>query len=319
MVAFARTQGAAPPCFTIRFPSAAAAGSIVVGDDAQHVAQLASLWRLRVTHVDVSQRALLDDVDALVASQDRIVAWEQELSQRALARVASASVKAVLVGDAADETHFGYSFLLDAAVCASAFSLVARFGFSQRCSLLQPRLRRIVVDDVARMNDATAAADVFASRIAVTQSVLRRWLPRLLHNGDIHTMAFGVEARVPFSDPRVLSLAARVSAHDGYVDDDAPPEKAFLRRAVAPFLPPSVVARRKSALPRDDTMGPLWRARLRDELAHPGQVERLSSWLDVDALRTFADRDDVIDDTTRATLFSLVCFSGFVRRFACGQ
>ena len=47
-------------------------------------------------------------------TNDLICAWEQEVSQQLLAEAAAQQVKAVLVGDAADETHFGYSFLLDA-------------------------------------------------------------------------------------------------------------------------------------------------------------------------------------------------------------
>src|SRR5581483_10462432 len=46
--------------------------------------------------------------------------------------------------------------------------------------------------------------------LATTYLIIKRWLPRLLHNGDIHTMAFSVEARVPFADTEVIELSEKV-------------------------------------------------------------------------------------------------------------
>ncbi|MDP2344769.1 MAG: asparagine synthase (glutamine-hydrolyzing) [Deltaproteobacteria bacterium] len=310
------------PCFSIRFEAhhAAIAGSIVVGDDVPYSELLARAWPIELVRVRADRQSLVDDIDALGASQDRLAAWEQELTQRALARRASSSVKAVLVGDAADETHFGYAFALAPEVCASPMGLMERFGFSRRRRLLRPGLQTIAdglegfYRDIAR---TPFGDDVGANRRAMTTLLQARWLPRLLHNGDLHTMAFGLEARVPFSDRRVLDIAAAVPLELGFVDGDDVPEKSFLRRAVAGWLPPSITARRKSALPRDDGLGPLFRDRLRLRLLDHGTRERLAGFLDLDALNRLIDPADDVDavdeDTGRAILFSILALDAFLR------
>ncbi|HEY1098305.1 MAG TPA: asparagine synthase (glutamine-hydrolyzing) [Myxococcota bacterium] len=326
ILAAARTQTTSTPCFTIRFgENDVVAGSIVVEDDARFVEPLAEAWQLDLQRVAVSRAALVDDLAALVASQDRIVSWEQELSQRFLARAAARRVKAVLVGDAADETWFGYAFALADDVSASPRALLERFGLSRRAALLAPALRHRVDDVVAAIDDIARSAgtpfdgDASQRRLATTAVVIDRWLSRLLHNGDLHTMAFGLEARVPFADRRVLDVAARVGVDDGFVVDDRAdgvPEKHFLRRAVASWLPPAIAQRRKSALPRDDGMGPLWRQHLRGLLADDTTCTALSPWLDLDAVAALAARDDDVDDTTRAVLFSVITFAGFLAHHA---
>ncbi len=330
IVAAARAVDVDLPCFTIRFDHHRAgasapvvSGSIVVDDDAQWVELLAAQWSLPLTRVHASRAVLLADINALTASQDRLVAWEQELSQRALARAAAHDVKAVLVGDAADETHFGYAFVLNDAVCASPRSLLERFGLSHRAALLQPRWRPRVDDVIDGIAKAAAQAGtpfmgaVRQRRLATTSVLLDRWLPRLLHNGDLHTMAFGLEARVPFADRRVLAIAAGVDVDEGYVDADSTPEKHFLRRAAAHWLPAGIISRRKSALPRDDGLGPLYREVLRAQLTSSATVEQLATFLEPAALHMLLDHDGDDDnadsDAIRSLLFSVLTLAGFLR------
>ncbi|HEY4223270.1 MAG TPA: asparagine synthase (glutamine-hydrolyzing) [Myxococcota bacterium] len=300
-------------CYSLRFdePAGALAGSIVVGDDAPFSEMLARAWPIDLVRVHAHRAALADDLDALTTSQDRMVAWEQELSQRMLARAAQRDVRAVLVGDAADETHHGYAFAL--AGDASVRALLDRFGFATRLRLLRPALRALVAGDEL----LDAMPDLRERRRAMARLLRARWLPRLLHNGDLHTMAFGVEARVPFADARVVVAADAVDIDDAFRDPPRDPargpEKSALRDAVAPWLPPAIVARRKSALPRDDGIGPLWRACVGAILVEGERVERLATVLDVDAVRSYANDDAAIDDERRAILFSILCVDGFLR------
>jgi asparagine synthase (glutamine-hydrolysing) len=294
----------------------AAQGSIVVDDDALWVEPLAAQWEIALSRVQASQTALLQDIEALTSSQDRIVAWEQELSQRALARAAAAQVKAVLVGDAADETHYGYSFLLDAAACSSTTALLSRFGLQRRAALLQPHLQgrvRAVLDELDGLA-GDFGDSLVQQRRATTSLIVQRWLPRLLHNGDLHTMAFGLEARVPFADGRVLHEAAAVDVVDGFVDDDVG-EKRFLRTAVSPWLPAAIVQRRKSTLPRDDGMGPRYRDAVQGLLQSRAAVQRLSTVFSPNALAGLVAAD-TIDDVGRALLFTVLTVDGFLRHHA---
>ena len=308
------------PCFTLRFEGdgAPVAGSIVVGDDAPFTELLAQQWPIDLHRVHTTQRSLVDDIDALGAAQDRLAAWEQELSQRALARCAAGHVKAVLVGDAADETHFGYAFALAPDVCSSPLHFMNRFGAQRRRRLLRADLRCHADDLEARyrvlaQDDGVPFGHGLAQdRLAMTTLLQQRWLPRLLHNGDLHTMAFGLEARVPFADRRVLQLAAAVPLALGFIDGAEVPEKSFLRRAVAPWLPAAIVARRKSALPRDERLGAHFQQRLGTLLGDEDARMRLGAFFDVSALKLLQLEADV-DDSDRALLFSILAFEAFMR------
>jgi asparagine synthase (glutamine-hydrolysing) len=319
-------------CYSIRFDEGsrgAVEGSIVVGDDEPYTEMLAERWPIELVRVHASRASLVEDVENLFASQDRIVAWEQELTQRALAEAATLDVRAVVVGDAADETHFGYPFAFEAPTCHSPQALLERFGLSRRVALLRESVaarastiaeravdftpgERFVADDGTR-------GTLRANRRAMESLVRARWLTRLLHNGDLHTMAFGVEARVPFADSRVVAAASLVDVDDAFVDDGHArgPEKRALRAAVAPWLPREIVERRKSALPRDEGMGPLWRELVVAMLADKRRRERVAEFLDLGALAVFlADTAAGVDDGERAILFSVIGIDGFLRHHA---
>jgi len=325
MVAAALDDPRAPRplrCTSIAYAGPRRAGSIVVGDDAEHVRGLAARWPLALTTIgSVDDAERLRVLEAVWASQDRIAAWEQELSQRRLAEAAVKSIKAVLVGDAADETHAGYTFLLETPTCLHPAAFVARFGGALRRAMLRPE-RRGAVDDI--IDDALAVAsahdapfggsDVNAARRATTAVIQGRWLPRLLHNGDLHTMAVSLEARVPFADERVVAVADAIDVNDAYAeedDDDPVPEKRVLRRALRGLVPASILARRKSALPRDEDAGPHFQRLLRERLDGSGR-ERLATIVDIDAARALLDRDPH-DDVVRAALFSTLSVEAFLR------
>ena len=263
LAAFAHEAGARPPSYTMAFHDQArfawSSSRLVVADDEPYAAEAAARYGLpRTLCVGARDEATL----ARVAAQDDLVpAWEQEVSQHVLAGRASRDVKAVLVGDAADETHYGYHFLLDEGALQGPDALLPRFGVAplRRTLLGEPRL-----DFGARYRAELAAAghgwgSLAECRRAMTYLVVTRWLPRLLSNGDLHTMAHGLEARVPFGKPALVDLALRVAPsvalHRGA-------EKAVLRRVAEGMVPASIVARRKSALPKDLASEALYRGAL---------------------------------------------------------
>jgi asparagine synthase (glutamine-hydrolysing) len=192
------------------------------------------------------QRALLRTLHA----NDLISAWEQEISQQILAEAAAQRVKAVLVGDAADETHFGYSFLLNPERIASPRRIIDFFGVAP--------LRRTLLDDPAAYftckyqkfaeDQGHSWRTPAAQRLAMSCLIRRFWLTRLLHNGDIHLMAHSVEGRVPFGDSGLLELAQRVPQELGYREGI---EKWHLRKAAERVLQPEIAWRPKSALSKN--------------------------------------------------------------------
>ena len=68
-------------------------------------------------------------------------AGEQEFALHYLARATSKTHKVVMVGDAADETHFGYHFVLDNETIASPEGPLRKFSqYFSRVEMLNPKI-----------------------------------------------------------------------------------------------------------------------------------------------------------------------------------
>ena len=274
---------------------------IVISDD-EPVARAASVEiGVATTYVDVTDGSLAGRLKRVIATNDRLPAWEQELAQDALAVAASADYRAVLVGDAADETHMGYQFLLDDAACSSPEVVLRRFA--------DPPIRPDVMTDPVRhfareYSDLIAAAGHESEtpeqrRAGMTHLIVARWLGRLLHNGDIHAMASGVESRVPFGDVHLVELAQRVSPSHGFEDGL---EKALLRSAAVGLLPESNRMRTKSALPKAALGWTAYRAVLAEQWESAGDV--LSPVLDMAEVERLVKRDNP-DEREQGLLFRM--------------
>jgi asparagine synthase (glutamine-hydrolysing) len=235
------------PAFTIQYPGQPSdyTGSLIVtSDDVPFAVETAS--RFGHPHHLVSPADFEASLMRTLWTNDLIAAWEQEVSQNELALAAAAAgVKAVLVGDAADETHYGYSFLLHPERIASPARLLDYFGTLPT----RPEPAHFV-DSYTRFAEQEGHewSTPDAQRHAITSLIQRLWLPRLLHNGDIQLMAHSVEGRVPYSDPALLAFAGQVplsaALHDGI-------EKHHLRAAAAAVLPAGIAWRPKSALTKN--------------------------------------------------------------------
>ncbi|WP_175036062.1 asparagine synthase (glutamine-hydrolyzing) [Burkholderia contaminans] len=301
----ARAAGATPPCFTIRFEDHHrydyTRSLIVASDDQPFAEQAANELGLPREDVAPTRSALAQDLLQLATQNDALPAWEQELAQHYLARAASTRLKAVLVGDAADETHYGYHFLLDPHATRDPTHILQRLTADPylRPGLLEQPLQHY--GEVYRQLAIAAGHDWHTptSRLRATQWLVRhRWLQRLLHNGDIHGMAHGLEARVPFSDTEVLDLAATIPAELALRDGV---EKAMLREAARGALPEAVRLRRKSALPKDQGNGEALRQHTRDILST--DADRIVGLLDVPRLQRRCADPSPLNEQERAVMF----------------
>ena len=306
----ARALAAPPPAFTIAFAGMAgydyARSTIVVSDDLPYAELAARALGSPLTIVQAPRAELAADLERIAATNDALPAWEQELAQDRLARAAAAAgLKAVLVGDAADETHFGYHFLLDPAAIASPRAILERFA-------AVPVRRDVLADPLAVfsekyrewMRPGLSAHEQIAGTTAL---IVERWLPRLLHNGDIHGMRVGLEARVPFADTELLALAATVSPAAGLADG----EKTRLRAALRGVLPESIRLRRKSALPKDQACAAIYQREAARLLAEPpGLVREL---VDLGALRPLLNPARPLGEWERAALFRVIVLCHFSR------
>jgi asparagine synthase (glutamine-hydrolysing) len=277
------------PAWTVTYAGQSAwTGSLLVLDDDTPYARAAARDLQLEAH---EVRAESSELAALAAANDALPAWEQELSQRALSRAAAQRVKGVLVGDAADETHYGYHFLLGAPGPAAVFK---RLGSV-------PIRKEVDANPEERLDaEYRKLGDFDKDPIAaMTSLIVERWLPRLLHNGDIHAMRFGLEARVPFAAMKLVDLAARIAprrALQGGV------EKSFLREALKGLVPEQIRTRRKSALPKDQGAQQTYQDEFRRLTLHP----LVREVVDLKALEPLL-RAGTLSEQERAQLFRVLC------------
>jgi asparagine synthase (glutamine-hydrolysing) len=283
--------------------------TIVNSDDLPFARELAKNLDLPFREVSAAHSTLAASLRTLARINCRIPAWEQEFSQHFLAKEAAGELKAVLVGDAADETNYGYFFLLNEKVNTSPMGLINRFEGQRRQAFLHPDLVRRIkpmrhLDDRYRNLVEEAGYRFGRDRdeniLAMSTLVCRRWLERLLHNGDIHTMHFGLEARVPFANRTMLETSCLVPPSLGFKNGI---EKYILRQAAKKWLPESFANRKKSSLPRDPRLGEAYQAILCNLLQE--RNEFISHYLNRPALEQLC-RQEAIAEDERMLLFNLI-------------
>jgi asparagine synthase (glutamine-hydrolysing) len=317
VAALAARHATAPPrAVSIAFDGQAdydyARSRIVVSDDTPFARLAAARLRLPHAWVHAPTPSIAEVLPELARIDDAVPAWEQQLAQHHLARAAARHDRAVLVGDAADETHYGYHFLLDEVATRSPLALLRRFPSVPTHPDHGPDVQARLAEGFAALQAAHghAGADPRARTLATTWLVLRRWLPRLLHDGDVHTMAFSLEARVPFADTELVDLALRVDPHRAYRDGQ---EKALLRQAVQGLVPEEIRVRRKSALPKDQRTARAYQAIVRRCLAEDARL--LAALCDLTAVRALLDPRRPLDEGERAILFRVAALAHWQRAY----
>jgi len=302
----ASALAAGAPAFTVTFDDQAsfhyARSRITGSDDTPFARDVAEALSLDPHLVHVSRAQIAHDLRAVAVANDALPAWEQEIAQHRLAQAASRSVKAVLVGDAADETHWGYHFLLDDEAIRSSRVIIDRLGSAP----LRPEIARDPAERIAHELDAEYAHE---SRIAATTSlIVERWLPRLLHNGDMHTMRASLEARVPFADVTLLEIAQRIAPALALRDGV---EKHALREAARGLIPEHVRTRKKSALPKDLGTEPVFRAEAAKVVRDPPAI--VDSIVDLARIAARLGDPSELSEAERAILFRVVTFAHWAR------
>jgi asparagine synthase (glutamine-hydrolysing) len=132
----------------------------------------------------------------------------------------------------------------------------------------------------------------------------------LLHNGDVHTMAYGLEARVPFADAELVTAAERIAPE---VALQGGHDKWHLRQAMGGELPEAIRWRRKSALPKDQGAEPVYRAEATRLLREADPV--VARQLDLARVAELANLPRPLAEVERASLFQAICFAHFCRHY----
>jgi asparagine synthase (glutamine-hydrolysing) len=313
-----RELGRPLDAFTITYPGqdrfAYDDGGIICSDDTPAAAAAAREIGVRHHLVHADRETVVATLREVAATNDLLPAWEQEMAQHRLAAAAAATHRVVLVGDCADETHFGYHLLLQPECARSPGALLDRIvpdaclnpdNYPDARALLDARLRAL-----AARAGLPFGVSPMQDLLATTHLVVARWLPRLLHNGDIHTMRYSLEARVPFADNALVDAARRIPPSIGFRGGV---EKAHLRDCVRGMMPEAARVRRKSALPVDQGLAPIYKAELTSLLSAGAPL--LEHFLDVMRLAEICHSQAPVAPATRALLFRAACLGHWQARY----
>lgn len=285
---------------------------IINSDDTPYAIEAAA--ELEVNHhiVNVSHESLERSLQSIAINNDTLPAWEQEIAQHHLAKAASQLYKAILVGDAADETHYGYQFLLDDEATKSPSGIIQRFTLPPINKNLLPDVMSYFNDKYLKLTTENGYQwDTPTNRyLSTTYLIIKRWLPRLLQNGDIHSMSHSLEARVPFADINMLNLAKRVNPTCGYKQGN---EKSLLRKSAIGLLPEVFRTRKKSALPKDQGVGTLYQ-KIAFEQIKLSQTF-LEYFLDMKIITQLCQQQAPLREDERALLFRVICLSYWQRAY----
>ncbi len=231
--------------------------TIVCSNDKPFTELMIKNYQLKHKEVLISKEMIVSEIEQIVSNNDRMSVWEQEISQHFLSREASKDLKAVLVGDAADETNYGYFFLLNQQYNKSPMAISSLFSGEERLNILNPTFinQKGVYDylydkyeNIAKHAGYRFDKGKEEQILATTSLITKLWLGRLLHNGDIHTMNSSLEGRVPFANQNLFNVSKTIHPSLGFKNDI---EKYVVREAAKGILIDDIRLRKKSALPRD--------------------------------------------------------------------
>ncbi|MBZ5546187.1 MAG: asparagine synthase C-terminal domain-containing protein, partial [Acidobacteriia bacterium] len=226
---------------------------------------------------------MAEDLARLIAFRDEPIAEPTDVAVYRISRLAAESVKVVLAGEGGDELFAGYpKYAADrlaglvSALPQEVTRAIARWlPYRQRrvklaletlsirdeaersatwfASFSREEREALFSPDFLGQVDVAHPARVFEQQLEKVRdrpplkrmlyADLKIWLPdNLLLRGDQMTMAASIEERVPFLDHKLVELAARIPSRlltRGFRI------KTLLRRALAPYLPPETLRRRK--------------------------------------------------------------------------
>jgi len=217
-------------------------------------------------------KKLWDELDNLLYSQDEPFGSTSIYAQWNVMRLASGHVKVVLDGQGGDELFGGYFFYPSQAISqgnlrlffqrlklykgrafrelffASGFRLIPDFLKEKSFMFLRGRYLRFLKDVFPQFSDPLSCIREIVNDVIVPNLNRRLWqdftkysIPGLLHYEDRNSMAFGVEARVPFLDFRlvdyVMALPGIYKIYNGW-------SKWIFRMAMREVLPEKILWRK---------------------------------------------------------------------------
>lgn len=234
--------------------------------DRPYVDQVLALYPLHHTYLECDETTLAHRLEDAVVMRDLPGMTDVDASLLYFCGLVKQHNKVALTGECADEIFGGYPwFYREELLHAHGFPWSS--DLSARTALLsEEAMRELDLGDyVEQAYQATLAQTPVLPgegaeerrRREMSYLNLRWFMQTLLDRMDRTSMAWGLEARVPFADHRIVEYVYNVPWNMKYREGM---EKKLLRDACKDLLPPQLLYRKKSPYPK--TYSPVYEALL---------------------------------------------------------
>jgi asparagine synthase (glutamine-hydrolysing) len=261
--------------FSIGFESAGEES----GDEFEYSSLVAERFGTDHHRIPIDDSRLLPGIDAAVAAMSEPMVSHDCVAFYLLAQEVSRHMKVVQSGQGADEVLGGYDWYppLAAVPRDDAVEAYSRVFFDRRWTAMGEVLEpEWIVDTDAPTAFVTEQFGAPGAETAVDAALRNDTTIMLVDDPvkrvDNMTMAWGLEARVPFLDHELVELAGRIPPELKLADGG----KGVLKRAARGLVPDAVIDRTKGYFPVPAIRqldGP-YRERVRDALSDPAAKRR---------------------------------------------
>jgi asparagine synthase (glutamine-hydrolysing) len=220
-------------------------------DESRYIDEIIASTGVCNRRIEPLPEDLWNDIDHLVYIQDEPFGSLSIYAQYCVMRIARQEVKVVMDGQGADELLAGYlayqgsyigGLLQKFQWLVAFYEIFGSFRYHPgflRSSLLQilirRRRRKLLKGNSEEINRYDGSlSDVLHRELTTTN------LPSLLHYEDRNSMAFSIEARVPYLDVRVVEFIAALPLKQKIQNGMT---KVSLRRAIKGLIPESIRCR----------------------------------------------------------------------------
>lgn len=224
--------------------------------DRPYVDLLLPLLHVRHNYLECDEKVLADMLYTAVAAKDLPGMTDVDASLMYFCSQVKQHNKVALTGECADEIFGGYPwFYREDLFNADGFPWSHDIS-ARTCLLRDEVIDRLELDDYAhqRYEDSLKTVPRLDGesreeqrRREISYLNLRWFMQTLLDRMDRSSMAYGLEARVPFADHRIVEYLYNVPWSMKYRNGV---EKALLRDACRGLLPEEILFRKKSPYPK---------------------------------------------------------------------
>lgn len=224
--------------------------------DRPYVDKLLELLPVHHTYLECDEKTLVSMLPAAVIARDLPGMTDVDASLMYFCSLVKVHNKVALTGECADEIFGGYPWFYRTELMQANGFPWSHDMLSRTCLLKDGVIEKLKLEEYARQRyqDACKAVPGLPGesgeekrRREISCLNIRWFMQTLLDRMDRASMSFGLEARVPFADHRIVEYLYNVPWHMKYREGH---EKALLRDACDGLLPSEILHRKKSPYPK---------------------------------------------------------------------